>query len=260
MIKHAPSIMKLLPSLAALLLIGLSSAASAQATKTWVSGVGDDENPGSRTAPCKTFAGVIAKTAEKGVINVLDPGGFGGVTITKSITIDGGGLEGGILVSGTNAIVIDAEPDDVIVLRNLQFEGVDTSLAAVKILNAGAVYLENCRIESFQQGVVETTSAATGTQLFLRDCLIQECTNEGVSLAPVEGGASAALLENTRIEGCGVGLSVADRSRAVLSDCTIAFNVADGLKKIGKGLIQSFKNNRVVGNTPDGKATTLPMK
>jgi hypothetical protein len=252
--------MKLFPSLVAVLLMGLASSASAQATRTWVSGVGDDANPGSRTAPCQTFAGVISKTAEKGVINVLDPGSYGAVTITKSVTIDGGGMEGNILVSGANGIVINAADDDVVILRNLQFEGLDTSLAAVKILNAGAVYLENCRIENFQHGVVENTSAATGTQIFLRDCLIQECTNEAVSLAPNPGAASAALLENTRLEGCGIGLSVADRGRAVLSNCTIAFNVADGLKKIGKGVIESYKNNRVVGNTPDGKATTLPLK
>ena len=110
------------------------------------------------------------------------------------------------------------------------------------------------------QGVYTHASAATGTQIFLRDCLIQECTNEGVSLAPNAAAASAALLENTRVEGCGIGVSVADRGRAVLSNCTIAFNVADGLKKIGKGVIESYKNNRVVGNTPDGKATTLPLK
>jgi hypothetical protein len=68
----------------------LSSAAQAQATRTWVSGVGDDANPCSRTAPCKTFAGAISKTAPRGEINALDPGGFGAVTITKAITIDGG--------------------------------------------------------------------------------------------------------------------------------------------------------------------------
>jgi hypothetical protein len=260
MIRQGPAIMKLISSLAAVLLMGLASSASAQATRTWVSGVGDDVNPGSRTAPCKTFAGAISKTAVKGVINVLDPGGFGMVTITKSITIDGSGVEGHILASGTNAIVINAADTDVVILRNLSFEGVDTGLAAVKIINAGAVYLENCRIENFQQGVVETTAAATGTQIFLRECLIQECSGEGVSLAPGAGAASAALLENTRIEGCGSGITVADRGRAVLSNCTIAFNVADGVKKIGKGVIESYKNNRIVGNTPDGKVTLLPLK
>jgi len=37
------------------------------------SGVGDDANPCSRTAPCKTFAGAISKTAAAGEINCLDP-------------------------------------------------------------------------------------------------------------------------------------------------------------------------------------------
>ena len=252
--------MKLISSLTAVLLMGLASSASAQATRTWVSGVGDDANPGSRIAPCKTFAGVISKTTEKGVISVLDPGSFGIVTIDKSITIDGGGMEGSILGSGFNGVVIDAEADDVVILRNLSFVGLDNSPVAVKIVNAGAVYLENCRIEGFQQGVVETTSATTGTQIFLRECLIQECTGEGVSLAPAVGAASAALLENTRIEGCGSGVTVADRGRAVLNNCTIAFNMADGVKKVGKGVIESYKNNRIVGNTPDGKVTLLPLK
>src|SRR5947209_6578619 len=83
---------------------------SAQATRTWVSGVGDDANPGSRTAPCKTFAGAISKTAPGGEISVLDPGGFGALTITKPITIDGGGNLAGVLVSGTNGIVVAAGP------------------------------------------------------------------------------------------------------------------------------------------------------
>src|SRR6476469_1756213 len=90
------------------LAVGFASGAFAQATRTWVSGVGDDANPCSRTAPCKTFAGAISKTAPGGEISVLDPGGFGAVTITKSITLttDGGSGEGSILASGTNGIVI----------------------------------------------------------------------------------------------------------------------------------------------------------
>src|SRR5258705_5331252 len=73
----------------AILTVAASSLAQAQATRTWVSGVGDDANPCSRTAPCKTFAGAISKTAKDGEIDALDPAGFGAVTITKSITIDG---------------------------------------------------------------------------------------------------------------------------------------------------------------------------
>src|ERR671914_2985295 len=105
------TLLKAVPALA-LLALALPSSASAQATRTWVSGVGDDANPCSRTAPCKTFAGAISKTAAGGEINCLDPGGFGGVTITKSLTINCKSSHGGALVSGTNAIVINAATTD----------------------------------------------------------------------------------------------------------------------------------------------------
>src|SRR6188472_885924 len=93
----------------AIIAIMLSMAsANAQATRTWVSGVGDDANPCSRTAPCKTFAGAISKTATGGEINCLDPGGFGGLTITKSIAIDCHFTGGGILAASANGVIINA--------------------------------------------------------------------------------------------------------------------------------------------------------
>src|SRR2546421_1742914 len=101
-------------------------AAQAQATRTWVSGVGDDANPCSRTAPCKTFAGAISKTAAGGEIDCIDPGGFGAVTITKGITIDGGGTFGSILASLTNGIIINdaaSPPTAVVTIRNISING-----------------------------------------------------------------------------------------------------------------------------------------
>src|SRR5881398_1687321 len=89
------------------LVAGFSTLAQAQATRTWVSGVGDDANPCSRTAPCKTFAGAISKTAVGGEIDALDPGGFGTLTITKSITIDGTGTFASTLASGTIGFIIN---------------------------------------------------------------------------------------------------------------------------------------------------------
>src|SRR6201987_4250349 len=113
--------MRILTKWFALLGLGLAvwlsvAPAHAQATRTWVSGVGDDVNPCSRTAPCKTFAGAISKTAAGGEINVLDPGGFGAVMITKGITISSAGFEGGVLVQGTNGIVVSAGATDQVVL------------------------------------------------------------------------------------------------------------------------------------------------
>src|SRR5579864_2743814 len=103
-----------------------SAPAHAQATRTWVSGVGDDANPCSRTAPCKTFAGAISKTAAGGEIDALDPGGFGALTITKSITIDGGGGQvASVLVAGTNGMNVSAGANDVVTIKNLRFQGVN---------------------------------------------------------------------------------------------------------------------------------------
>jgi hypothetical protein len=249
--------MKLPSLLATFGFLALSHIASAQATRTWVSGVGDDANPCSRTAPGKTFAGAISKTAANGVINVLDPGGFGGVTITKSITIDAGGEEAGVLVSGTNAIVINAAATDVVILRNLQIEGLGTGLAGIRILNAGAVYVENCRIKGFAKGIEETTSAATGTQIFVRDTFIQECSGDGISLTPGATAASALLLDSSRIEGCNRGLVVNPRAQATLNESIVAYNTAEGLYRVAPGVIQSYKNNKIFGNTPDGAANAV---
>src|SRR5678816_997792 len=91
----------------ALLFMVVATPVNAQATRTWVSGVGDDANPCSRTAPCKTFAGAISKTATNGEINCLDSAGFGAVTITKSITIDCHTEHGGILSLNVNGVIIN---------------------------------------------------------------------------------------------------------------------------------------------------------
>src|SRR3954464_637752 len=116
---------RLLKVVPAMLLIALAvpTFASAQATRTWVSGVGDDANPCSRTAPCKTFAGAISKTANGGEINCLDPGGFGGLTINKTLTIKCHYTEGGALVAGTNGIVVNATSTDNVTLKGLDING-----------------------------------------------------------------------------------------------------------------------------------------
>src|SRR5271155_1043126 len=117
---------RLLAALAAFATTALlfAAPAAAQATRTWVSGVGDDANPCSRTAPCKTFAGAISKTATAGEINCLDPGGFGALTITKAISIICQVGTAGVLVSGTNGIVVAAGTSDQVFLEGLDFEGV----------------------------------------------------------------------------------------------------------------------------------------
>src|SRR5947209_2952408 len=146
---------RLLPAVAALIAaLVLPASAVAQASRTWVSGVGDDANPCSRTAPCKTFAGAISKTAAGGEIDALDPGGYGGVTITKAITIDGGGGQvASVLVSGTNGVNVQAGPTGVVILRNLRINGIEGAgsggLNGIRYLSGASLHVENCYIFGF---------------------------------------------------------------------------------------------------------------
>src|SRR5687767_14672154 len=198
------------------LLITCASLAHAQATRTWVSGVGDDANPCSRTAPCKTFAGAISKTATGGEINVLDPGGFGGVTITKSITISSEGFEAGVLVSGTNAIVINATSTSDVVLRGLDIEGLGTGLVGIKVLGAlDSLHIEKCTINNFRgsngSGIEVATTAAGTTQVYIKDTIVRNNgagTGAGIFVNPGASATVKASLNTVRMEHNLAGLKV----------------------------------------------------
>lgn len=219
------------------LLVGVSGIASAQATRTWVSGVGDDVNPCSRTAPCKTFAGAIAKTAAGGEIDALDPGGYGTVTITKAITIDGGGGQvASALASGTNGFVINAGSTDVVTLRNLSVDGAGTTLGlnGVKVLSAGVVHVENTLIENFSgSGVLVNASAPTGVTL--DHVTIHEAADSGITVTSTGSNAPAGVtLNKSSISSSGTGVKVGSNTRVVVVDSALnanngpAFNVAGG--------------------------------
>src|SRR5437588_10916472 len=164
----------------AVLVIGFSTAAHAQATRTWVSGVGDDANACSRTRPCKTFAGAISKTASGGEINVLDPGGFGAVTITKPITISSEGTEAGVLVSGTNGIIVNVpNATDVVVLRGLDIEGLGTGLNGITVITGGTVNVENCTINHFTQNGINFAPTVANSQLRVVNTIVRSNNGAG---------------------------------------------------------------------------------
>ncbi len=174
--------------------------AHAQASRTWVSGVGDDANPCSRTAPCKTFAGAISKTAAGGEISVLDPGGYGALTITKAITINGDGTLASVLVSGTNGIVVNAGANDVVILRNLSINGIGTGINAVHYLAGAAVVIENCSFYGFTNNTVNVQLSNNGN-LLMKNSSIQG-GGQGVALSTSAGRLNVAL-DNVDIRGTG---------------------------------------------------------
>ncbi|MCI0598982.1 MAG: right-handed parallel beta-helix repeat-containing protein [Beijerinckiaceae bacterium] len=218
----------LLALFATLTLILAGTPARAQASRTWVSGVGDDANPCSRTAPCKTFAGAISKTAAKGEINALDPGGFGGVTITKAVTIDGGaGQIAGVLVSGTNGIVINAGASDVVHLRNLDINGLGTGLNGIRFLAGAAAHVENVRIFGFTQAGIDF-EPANAAALEVINSVVTNCAGGGIWVKPAAGVAAKANLIGVTSSRNLFGLRVEDRAKAAVEESSMSANVNTG--------------------------------
>ena len=195
-----------------------SAPASAQATRTWISGVGDDVNPCSRTAPCKTFQGAISKTAAGGEINCLDPGGFGGLTITKSISLICDYTEAGILVSGTNGFIINGTNISV-VISGFDFEGLGNSVSpginGINFLNGASLIVRNTKIRGFRNGYGINFSPSSNAQLFVEDTIISDSgsattvTTGGINVAPAAGMTARVTVRNSQIvNNLNVGLRV----------------------------------------------------
>jgi hypothetical protein len=240
---------------AVLALVLAASNASAQATRTWVSGVGDDANPCSRTAPCKTFAGAISKTAAGGEIDALDPGGFGAVTITKSITIDGGPNAGGILSSGTNAITINAAAGDAVILRNLTIQGAGTGLNGINVLAAGSVHVEKCLIcNGTQKGISVTTT--NPLRLFVSDTTIRNNTNVvnggGIFLKPGVGGSVNAILNRVQLDRNTVGLRAEDNTVTSIRDSSLSGNDTHGVVAVSASAVVNLDSCTMSNNSSSG--------
>jgi hypothetical protein len=189
---------------AVLLSLGLTAPSFAQATRTWVSGVGDDVNPCSRTAPCKTFAGAISKTATGGEISVLDPGGFGAVTITKSITINGGGELAGILSSLTNGVIVNpvaTTTTAVVILRNISINGAGNGTNGIRFLAGAQLVVENVSITGVTQSGIEVAHTGTG-KLIVRNTDI----TGGANGVKITSGSVTASLDNVSIRGATNGV------------------------------------------------------
>jgi hypothetical protein len=235
------------------LLLGLSSPVYAQATRTWVSGVGDDANPCSRTAPCKTFAGAISKTAPGGEIDVMDDGGYGGVTITKSITINGGGHVAGVLTgSGTTGILINAGATDVVVLRGLTFTGTSGAVSAVRYLAGKYVVVEDSTIDGYLYGVNMAVGAVNG-RMDVRNVQMTNATTAGSYGIHIGPANSITTVSNVSVRGFTYGITTRGGVTYLRGSTIVANDTA--YNNLGGSLL-SYGDNMVVGNLSDGAPPT----
>ena len=229
-----------------------TSIAQAQALRTWVSGTGDDANPCSRTAPCKTFAGAISKTAINGEIDAMDPGGYGTVTITKSMTLDGTGTFAGIAATvGSGITIIFTNSDTTDPLKTVRLRGIE--ITGGGSTTCGGV---NCGTKTGIRGVYVSPSSLGQPKVMLDDMVIDGFTGDGIffnanggdlivrnTVSRNNDGAGIKLdslgvnlvhasIENSTLVLNGDGVRVEDAVRASIKDSSLSNNTANGLAAI----------------------------
>lgn len=231
----------------AALTIFTASAASAQATRTWVSGTGDDAELCSRTEPCKTFAGAILKTAPGGEINVLDPGGFGSVVITKSMTIDGLGITGGILVSGSHGFIINASATSKIILRNLMIDGSTAtgssadcpSCHGIRFIAGGELTVQNLTIQNIKGNAIEINQTQTSVTN------IRNLTTENVAGVAVRAvttsGQAVVIIDDSHLRATTEGVLASGNARISVRDSVVS-KVTTGIRTTGANSIINVEN------------------
>jgi hypothetical protein len=257
MIKFYPTIKALLVTS---FILALATVAQAQATRTWVSGVGDDVNPCSRTAPCKTFAGAISKTAKDGEISVLDPGGYGAVTITKSIYINGTHGAGygsilNVLVNGVTINITDAlDVRKAVRLRALDINGASQGINGVNILAASKVWVEDSVIDGMTgngttTGIGIRVATSASCNLYVADTMIHKNIT-GVRVTTTAGFA-VANIRNSNIEGNTTGLDASTNSFVTVEDSRFYNNTGSAVTASVSGA-QLTVTDSVISNNGTG--------
>ena len=242
---------------AAALAVGFATAAHAQATRTWVSGVGNDANPCSRTAPCKTFAGAISKTATGGEISVLDPGGFGTLTINKSITVNGDGTLAGVLSAlSPQGFLINITTNlatDKVVIRNVSINGVGTGTDGVRIIDGQEVILDNVTIAGVTDAGVDIAQTQSGA-VFLHNVRISKCL-VGVRSQSTVGAVSGAF-DSVFIDGAtSHGIECVNNTALVMRNVEASRCGGSGFRSAAASVNMAVENSVSSGNNFGFEAT-----
>ena len=227
----------------------LASGASAQTSRPWVSALGDDTGPCSRTDPCRTFSGAGSKASVDAVIGALDSHGYGGMNITKALTVDGGGTLAGVLTAGTNGFTITA-PGAHVRLVGLSFDGLLTGLAGINIIDAAQVTIERCRIFNYKgpSGAGVRVSSDSDVRVTIRDSFISGNT-VGIDVAPTGGGTHTVMLDNVTVDASEVTNIRAKRqkSEVILRRSTV---FGTPIQLTGGAQLRSFGDNALGGAQP----------
>jgi hypothetical protein len=213
-------------------------AASAQAqTRVFVAGTGSDANPCTFALPCRTFQHAHDTVAANGEIDVLDPAGYGALTIAKSISIQGHGYAGITASNSASAITVNAGASDVIILQGLTLDGVNSGLDGILFNTGASLKVFDCSIKNFLYNGIYV-GALHGMSLLITNTVIT-----GISSTT---NSSAVYFYN----GSSGGLTVAALDNLTLSDNSVGIS----LYAIG-GPVEALISNSQILNAPVGLVT-----
>ena len=228
-------------------IFAFASIAQAQATRTWVSGVGDDVNPCSRTAPCKTFAGAISKTATNGEINCLDPAGYGAINITKSITIDCEDTQGSILASLVNGVIVNGS-GIAVRLRGISINGAGNGINCIRVLNGASLVLDEIVCSGFSQHGVSVENTTGTMKLAIWNSSFRNNAGNGINTFSTGTATTQLSIESSLFSHNGVGVNLVLATTAALNNSIVSHNTT-GIQAGNASSFLNARDNQISNNT-----------
>jgi hypothetical protein len=237
------------------LFLAASHAALCLSARAWVSVSGNDGNDCSRSTPCRTLTGALAKTSSGGEIDVLDSGDFGAVTLDRAVSVVTPGVLGGLQATSSAAITVNAGAADRIVLRGLTIDGLGTAQDGIVFVAGGSLYVENCTINNFARYGIEFAPTSGSGKLFVTDTIVRNTgvgsIGGGVHMISTVAPGFIASLDGLRTENNTFGLKAETWGVVTVRNSLSANNAFSGMTAVtplGTGDVRLFVENSVSTN------------
>jgi hypothetical protein len=202
-------------------------------TRVFVAAQGSDANPCSFALPCRTFQHAHDTVVAGGEIDVLDPAGYGGLTISKAISIQGHGYAGISIGSSSIGITVSAGASDVVNLNGLLIEGNGVGVEGIFFSSGGSLVIENCVVRNMTtHGLILAATASTTRMLTVSKSYFADNGNFGIDIVPAGSGSVLVAIDRTALYGNGFGGMTVD---GTIGTGAINVAVTDSVSEQGSG-------------------------
>jgi len=233
--------------LAVVCLMFACAALAPAASRVFVSTGGNDNNSCGRNQPCRTFTAAVAAVDTGGEVVVLDSGGYGAVTITKSVQITAPeGIHAAITQNNGNAISVAAGVGDTVVLRGLTLSG--SNNLGINFDSGAELFVENCVISNFFRGILfDAPGKLVVENTSLRNNFV------GI-LTDAASGNVQAEINRTSIENGNLGVSIGANTKALITYSNASNNNFNGFSVIKNGVL-TINHSTAAHNGQNGFAS-----